>query len=166
MEVDFEVLLQRSRGNLFWQKYLDLAANPISGIGIHVAIFSEPYLSYVLDGHKTIESRFSKNRCAPFGGISSGDIILIKEVAGPICGLALAKQVWFYNLQLDSLDAIRDKFADRICGDAAFWEARRESTYVTLIALDEIAAIEPVKYNKQDRRGWVPLRPRQMALPY
>ncbi len=36
------------------------------------------------------ESRFSRIRCAPYGEIDDGDIILLKEVAGPICGLALA----------------------------------------------------------------------------
>ena len=31
-------------------------SNPISRIGIHIAIFSEPFLSLVLSGEKKIES--------------------------------------------------------------------------------------------------------------
>src|SRR4029077_16030744 len=50
----------------------------------------QPFLSLVLNGPKTVESRFSRNRCAPFGEVEGGDIILLKEVSGPIRGIGLA----------------------------------------------------------------------------
>lgn len=39
--------------------------NKIKSKNIHLGVFSEPYLTYMLKGEKTIESRFSKNRIAP-----------------------------------------------------------------------------------------------------
>ncbi|MCI9434957.1 MAG: hypothetical protein HFI86_06785 [Bacilli bacterium] len=36
---------------------------------IHLGIFSEPYLTYMLEGKKTIESRFSKNKIVPYNKI-------------------------------------------------------------------------------------------------
>lgn len=33
---------------------------------LHLGIFTEPRLTYMLEGKKTIESRFSKNKILPF----------------------------------------------------------------------------------------------------
>lgn len=41
--------------------------NQIRKKKIHLGIFNEPCLSYMLDRKKTIESRFSKNKIAPYG---------------------------------------------------------------------------------------------------
>jgi hypothetical protein len=98
LDVEFDELLQQVDGHSFWLTYLSNAADPASPIGIHLAIFAEPFLSLVLSGRKTIEARFSRNRIAPYGEIGYGDIILMKQVAGPICGVALARQTWFYFL--------------------------------------------------------------------
>ena len=40
--------------------------NEIKNTQLHLGIFTEPYLTYMLDGKKTIESRFSKNKIAPY----------------------------------------------------------------------------------------------------
>ena len=98
MEVEFDGLLEQVEGHQFWLTYLSDAARPRSRVGIHLAIFTEPFLSMVLSGEKTIESRFSRNRCAPYGEINDGDIILLKGVARPICGIALARRTWCYDL--------------------------------------------------------------------
>src|SRR5882757_5711201 len=55
--------------------------------GIHLAVFVEPYLSFVLEGKKTVESRFSVNRHAPYEQVRSGDLIVLKKSSGPICGV-------------------------------------------------------------------------------
>jgi hypothetical protein len=129
-----------------------------------VAVFSEPFLSMVLVGRKTVESRFSQVRCAPFGQVEQGDIILIKRVAGPICGLALARRAWFYDLLHEPIDRIRATYGHTICADDVFWEKRRRSSYATLIELGETTDLEPLSCTKRDRRGWVSLRSRQLSL--
>jgi ASC-1-like (ASCH) protein len=144
--------------------YLSEAANPKSLIGLHLAVFSEPFLSFVLDGRKTVESRFSRARRAPFGAVSEGDIILIKEVAGPVCGIALAKQAWYYDLTRVSLHNIRERYGMTICADNDFWDSRRDANYGTLIELAEVSSISAFDCDKRDRRGWVPLRSRQLFL--
>lgn len=166
MDVEFDELLLQVAGHSFWLTYLADATKPTSPIGIHVAIFSEPFLSLVLSGEKTIESRFSRNRCAPYGEIGDGDVILIKEVAGPICGVALAKRSWCYNLIAEPIERIKERFGVGICGDDEFWSSRAEAQYATLIELDATASIAPVHCDKRDRRGWVSLRSRQLAFSF
>ena len=166
MYIDFEGLLQRVAGDEFWLEYLTRALEPMSRVNIHLAVASEPFLTFILDGRKTIESRFSQNRCAPFGMIAEGDIILFKEVAGPICGLSLAKQAWYFDLTYESLEAIRQQYGDRICADECFWNAHRNSSYASLVSLGETSTINPVLCEKRDRRGWVLLRSGQLELPF
>ena len=132
--------------------------------GIHLAVFSQPYLDLVLAGEKKIESRFSRNRCAPFDEIRPGDIILLKEVSGPVCGVALANRIWFFDLDNEPIDAIRQQYGGAILANDAFWLRKEESSFATLIELTNPTSIEPLAFDKRDRRGWVSLRPRQMEL--
>lgn len=166
MELEYNDVLKRVEGHPFWLSYLFDATQPASRIGIHLAIFAEPFLSKVLSAEKTIESRFSRNRCAPYGEISEGDIILLKGVAGPICGLALARRSWCYDLSIEPLESIRLRFGAGIGADSDFWAAREEALYATLIELDAPTAISPVPCDKRDRRGWVVLRSRQMSFAF
>jgi hypothetical protein len=166
VDVDFDEIRERVTGHRFWPSYLEHTLEPLSPIGIHLAIFSEPFLTHILEGRKTIESRFSRSRCAPFGGVVEGDVILVKQVAGPICGLSLVRQVWFFDLAYEPLEKIKTRYAAGICADEDFWELRRDTSYATLIQLEETVPIEPVWCDKRDRRGWVSLRSRQMALAF
>lgn len=166
MEVEFDELLEEVAGHDFWLTYLLDARRPTSGVGVHLAIFAEPFLSKVLSGEKTIESRFSRNRVAPYGEIGDGDIILVKKVAGPICGIALARRAWCYDLAAEPIGRIRDRFAAGICADDEFWSSRANALYATLIELDSPASIAPVSCDKRDRRGWVSLRSRQMTFDF
>lgn len=166
MDVEFDQILRHVGDHRFWLSYLSEAADPASPIGVHLAIFAQPFLSLVFSGEKTIESRFSRNRCAPYGEIEDGDIILIKEVAGPICGLALAKRIWCYDLVAEPIGRIRDRFGAGICADDEFWVSRADALYATLIELDLPASIAPVRCDKRDRRGWVSLRSRQLTLNF
>jgi hypothetical protein len=166
VEVGFDELLEQVDGNQFWLNYLLDATRPSSLIGIHLAIFAEPFLSMVLSGEKTIDSRFSRNRCAPYGEVGDGDVILLKEVSGPICGIALARRAWSYDLMNESIESIRDRFGDGIRADEAFWASRSDAHYATLIELDSAASITPVNCDKRDRRGWVALRSRQLTFDF
>jgi len=164
--VELEELLRRVDGHGFWLGYLAEAAKPVSSVGIHVAIFAEPYLSLIVSGRKTVESRFSRNRCAPYGEIGNGDIILIKEVAGPICGVALAKRTWYYDLATEPIARIKERFGAGICADDEFWSSRAGALFATLIELDATTSIAPIRFDKRDRRGWVSLRSRQQTFDF
>jgi hypothetical protein len=166
LDVGFAELIRQVKGHSFWLSYLSGAAHPSSSVGLHVAVFSEPFLSLVLSGQKTIESRFSRNRCAPYGEVYEGDIILIKEVAGPIKGIALARHSWCYDLVAEPLERIKNRFAAGMCADDAFWAARADALYATLIELESAASLMAVWCDKRDRRGWVSLRSRQLAFDF
>jgi len=127
----------------------------------HLAIFREPYLSAVLDGRKTVESRFSKNKCAPFGRVKEGDIILLKRSGGMIVAWAKAGCVWSYDAGLSRLPIkeIRQRFGKRLCiDDVAFWKAKAAARYATLIELCDVTRLDPTPFPKRDRRGWVVIK--------
>lgn len=162
--IEPENMIPRVQDHSFWVDYIVRAFEPSSSIGLHVAVFAEPFLSLIISGRKTVESRFSHIRCAPYGDVRGGDVILLKQVAGPICGLAIARRAWFYDLAHEPLDRIRESYGKSICADDLFWERRRNASYATLIELSETVGIDPFPCAKRDRRGWVSLRSHQLTL--
>ena len=77
-------------------------------------MFVQPFLGYVLDGSKTVESRFSVKRCAPFEKVSQGDVVLLKGAGGPVVGIARVRTVWSFDLDETSWGVIRERFAKRV----------------------------------------------------
>jgi ASC-1-like (ASCH) protein len=141
----------------FWQerltKFLFDGSSPNT---VHLAIFVEPYLKFILEGKKTVESRFSSHRCAPYHQVQVGDILLLKRSSGPVVGLCEVASVWFYKLDPDSWDNIKKEFAKDLCiQNPSFWEARRHASYATLIRIRHVLPIKPASFPKYDRRGWV-----------
>jgi hypothetical protein len=134
--------------------------------GIHLAVFNEPFLSYIMEGKKTVESRFSINRCAPYGHVSSGDVLLLKKAAGPIVGACFVDYVWTYRLDDANLLTIKREFAKRLCAqDPEFWETRSRAKFATLMKVRNVSEIGPIECAKRDRRGWVVLQ-EPATLPF
>lgn len=124
--------------------------------GIHLGVFVEPFLEAIFDGRKTIESRFSIHRCAPFDRVHAGDVILLKRSGGPVVGVAVAGNALYYELDAETLGDIREQFAARIfADDDDFWEARADKRFATLIEIEDVAKIDTLEIDKRDRRGWV-----------
>jgi ASC-1-like (ASCH) protein len=140
-----------------WRDRLQLNSSP--ECAIHLAVFIEPFLQFVLEGKKTVESRFSVNQCAPYKAVQSGDLILIKGSGGPIVGVAEVSKTWFYELDKQALHSIRTRFGSLLCvEDSSFWDSKRNSCYATLIQLGQVESITPITCLKRDRRGWVVVR--------
>jgi hypothetical protein len=127
-------------------------------VGIHLAVMLEPYLQFVLDGSKEVESRFSRNGCAPFERVAAGDVVLLKRSSGPIVGFCRISDVWDYRLTPGSLETIRDRFGPAICPQPGFWEQRRDAAFATLMRIDTVSPLPEMAIPKRDRRGWVVLR--------
>lgn len=140
----------------FWPRVLRDATR-----GIHLAVFQEPYLTYMLDGTKTVESRFATRRFAPYGLAAPGDWILIKQTSGPVVGIAHVVKARSYELDAAKLRTIRAEFGAAIRAEiAGFWDERREARYATLLEIDEPRTLAtPITCPKRDRRGWIVLRP-------
>jgi len=146
----------------FWSHRLAQVANKKTkpeGIRIHVAVFVEPYLGYLLDGTKTVESRFSINRCAPFGQAQEGDLILVKRSGGGVVAVCEIASKWYYELDRSAWAVIKERFAAPLAiRDPSFWEARKDACYASLFKVRHLRAIDPLPFEKRDRRGWVVLR--------
>ena len=149
------------RAHTFWRQYFGCGADShmpcYMDFSVHLAIFNQPYLGFVLEGRKTIESRFSANRCAPYRQVSKGDVLLLKSAGGPIVGICLVENVWFYDLDPASWKDVK-RFANDLCAhDPAFWSSREHANFATLMRVTHPTAIEAVGCEKRDRRGWVVL---------
>lgn len=132
---------------------------------LHLAVLVEPYLSYILEGKKTIESRFSVNRTPPYGRVSRGDVLLLKKAAGPIVALCVVGDSWTYDLEPTSWKEIHTLFSEALCiSDDGFWARKRSASYATLMRIEGITEIDPIKFEKRDRRGWVILQPSDEQL--
>jgi hypothetical protein len=136
--------------------HLELFAEHSTGAGIHIACMVEPFLEYILEGRKTIESRFSKPLIPPYRSISAGDFVLLK--AGPIVASFRASTVEFVELTHGRIRQLAEDHSGAICADEEFWTARADKNYATLIGVCDVRRLTPIKVDKQDRRGWVVLR--------
>jgi hypothetical protein len=148
-------LLQEIRDGLPTQlrkKYLETH----SKIGIHLAIMTEPFLTYLLSGQKTIESRFSINRVTPYNKVRNGDIIFIKS--GLVVGLYVVENVAFYDLGAGDIETIRQKYNDKIYADNAFWQRKHNAGFATLINISNVTQFPAFKVPAHGRHGWVVLR--------
>jgi len=126
---------------------------------IHIAVFIEPFLTYLLNGKKQWESRFSINNCAPYKRVSKDDIIFIKKAGGPIVAIGEIEDVWFLKLNKNSFHELKENYSKLLCiEDPLFWEAKNLAEYATLIHLKNVKTINPIEIEKRDRRGWIVLK--------
>ena len=143
-----------------WAKRLDELAAVDSATSLHVAVMREPFLGFLLDGRKTIESRFSVNRCAPYRQVAPGDVLALKAQSGPVVGVAMVEHVDFYELDRRTWEMLQDSFARPLCADdPAFWKERANARFATLMRVRDVKPVKPLALSKTDRRGWVRLGP-------
>ncbi len=162
-----ESIRESVAGDAFWSPYLTgLLDDPRHTRAVHLGIFNQPYMSFLLNGAKTIESRFSSVRCAPFDCVKAGDIILVKRPGGPIVALFLAGEVRSYRLSSQVWETIKERFGEGIApASPDFWRENESATYATLIGVEHVRQVAPIAWDKSDRRGWVVLhRRRSMNL--
>lgn len=131
----------------------------------HVAVVADPYLSAMIAGRKTIESRWSKKRTMPFGQVSRGDVLLLKEVSGPIRAVATVERVASFGpLPPGRAFQIMDQHRDGLALEDGFRERKRDDPFGTLMFLGEVRTLQPLTLVKQDRRSWVVLRHQSLRL--
>lgn len=143
-----------------WRSIIDIVEND-SSVGIHLAIFNEPFLSLVLTGEKKIESRFSINKISPYQRVKKGDVIILKESGGYVTGVFVAGKVeFFHNIEKRMLDEIEFKYGELICSsyDKDFWKNKNKAKYGSLIEVKKVKKLTPFKSEKLDRSGWSVLR--------
>ncbi len=155
-------ILSATENHPFWGPYINSMLQNSAPSGLHLAVLVEPYLAYILDGKKTVESRFSMHRIPPYGRVHEDDVILLKKSGGPIVGLCLISDVWYYSLDPESWQEIRSEFTEMLCAqDPDFWSQRKRAGFATLMRIRHVFRIPPVNFIKRDRRGWVVLKPNE-----
>ena len=130
---------------------LDLSQAP----NIHIAIMSEPFLSFVLAGKKTVESRFSLKKIAPYSKAQPGDIVFMK--AGPIVACFTVAWVKTFDMDEYPIAQIAKEYGEQICGDTAFWKRKSAKRFATLMGIQDVRNLTPTKITKLDQRAWATL---------
>lgn len=122
----------------------------------HVAIMKKSWglLPKILNGQKTIESRWLMNQSAPWGKVREGEIVFFKNAGEPITAKATVSHV----LELDNLSPERiSDILDFYGEDDGISEAElpkfaarfNGKQYCVLIFLENIELVEPFHIDKQ-----------------
>lgn len=118
----------------------------------HIAIMNPKLgsIEKILSGEKSIESRWSKNKIAPWNKIHTNDIAYFKYSGQPVIAKAnVAKVIQFDHLSSDKFEHIVEKFGRAICLQNTEYDPWYQAkNYVTLIFLKEPHQIEPFQINK------------------
>ena len=124
---------------------------------LHLAILRQPYLDLIVDGTKTLESRFNTKRAAPFGRVAVGDLILLKGSGRPITNYFFASAARSIDLAIEPIEEVRRLYGGGICAqnEEEFWQERAQSGYCTLVEVGERGSIPDLHVVKKDQRGWV-----------
>lgn len=125
----------------------------------HLAIMRQPFLDLVVSNKKTIESRWSNKKVAPYNKVQVGDTIFFKEVGKMVTSSATVKKVQFFELNSDVVNDIVQKYGKKICIDYFDnFDQVKKKKYCTLIWLDNVKAIEPFVAQKSHGAGWLILK--------
>ncbi len=121
----------------------------------HLAIVSKGTIGKILRGEKTIESRFSVHRIAPYGRIQAGERVYLQETGKPVTASFEVERVLFFSeLDEKKIAAIRAEYGDRISADEAFWNAKKNARYATLMFIRQAVAEAPFRVAKRDRSAF------------
>ena len=126
----------------------------------HLVIMHQPYLDRILDGTKTVESRFLSRRVAPYRQVDAGDLLLLKLAGGPLLATTrvAAVETWDDLKPATAASLIAER-RDALQLDAAFADGARQRRYAVLLTLAEVSPLlPPLPCPRRDRRPWVVLR--------
>ena len=125
----------------------------------HLAIFKQPFYDMVLSGEKTIESRWSMNKIAPYNKVNIGDEILLKLTGQLVTATAEVKDFKYFELTPEIAEDIRLKYGREIGIDKfENWDETRQKKYLTLIWLEDVTIIKPLRVPRSNGSGWIILK--------
>lgn len=110
---------------------------------IHLAILKPNYIRDILAGTKTVESRLTRTMQPPHGKVTPGERLFLKASGGPFMATAVAGRIeTFADLNPANIKRLRKDFGKLIGGDDAYWDAKCQSRFATLIWLDRVEPID------------------------
>jgi ASC-1-like (ASCH) protein len=129
-------------------------------VNYHLVILKKPYLDLILSGRKTIELRLTRARYVPGPRTAAGDRLFLKASGGPVCAVATATEVRYYeDLTPERIAGIRREYNEQIGGGDAVWQSMMNCRAGFLVWLRGVRPIAPVRIDKKDWRAWVVLTP-------
>lgn len=125
-------------------------------INHHLVVLKQPYFDAIIEGRKTVESRFTKTKHPPFGQIAAGDKAFLKISSGPVCAVATVRKVkQFEGLTPDKIEQLKEQYNKWILGTDEYWQSKRDCKYGVLVRLTDVRRIKPIYIDKRDWRAWV-----------
>lgn len=120
----------------------------------HVAIMRKSWglMPKILAGEKTIESRWYKNKSAPWGKIKAYDTVYFKNSGEPVTVKSqVSKVLCFENLTPKKVRELLCKFGkdDGITDLEKYYQLFKTKKYCLLIFLEKPEMIKPFDINKQ-----------------
>lgn len=131
----------------------------------HLAILTRNAIKAIISGDKTIETRFSRKKIAPFGTVSIGDIVYMKPPGEELAGqFAVTKVISLEGIEEKDWQWIREEFGEKISfGSVAemknYFQEHEGAKYATILYIGKIDQFvtSPIRIEKKDLRGWVVL---------
>lgn len=122
----------------------------------HIVILKKKYYDKILSGEKTIESRWSYNKCLPYLKVNVGDELLIKECGKDVEVIATVCKVEFYELNPQLVDTLRIKYGKEIGSDKIEdWLGTMNKKYCSLVWFNDVKKVSPFKVKKSNGAGWM-----------
>ena len=114
----------------------------------HLAILSKKpnFLDLILNGKKTIESRWYQTKRTPWNKIKAGDTIFLKNSGEPVKAKAEVSKVLQFELKDRPAESIIKEYGKRICLNST---KGLNKNYCILIFLKNPKSIKPFKINKE-----------------
>ena len=118
----------------------------------HIAILKKSWklIDKILSGEKKIESRWYKNKSAPWNKIKAGETVYFKESGSPVTiKTEVEKVLQFSNLTPNKVKELLNKYGENIGIKANdFYEQLKDKNYCLLIFLKNPEKIKPFQINK------------------
>lgn len=129
----------------------------------HLAILPRLAIKAIILGEKTIETRFSKKKIAPFGLVSVGDIVYMKPPGEELAGqFQVTKVISIEGISDKDWDWIKSEFGEKssfgsIAEMKNYFKDHAGSRYATIIDIGKVEQFvtSPIRIEKKDLRGWV-----------
>lgn len=119
----------------------------------HLVILKQPYFDMLLSGEKTVESRWSMHKIAPYNKVSVGDVLYLKETGKNVKYKCLVSDVKFFELDKEKVDFIKEKY-NKYIRIKDFSECYKKN-YCTLIWVSNIETIKEMKVKRSNGAGWI-----------
>lgn len=126
----------------------------------YLAVFKKEKAELILLGKKSLEIRFSKSKIAPFGVISSGDLVYIKPSGEDIIGQFRVKKVIFFDgLRKEDILDFKKSYTNRLAVDENYWVGKETYKFASLIFIGDCNRFitSPIKSPKKRLSSWLKL---------